>query len=186
MTKDELSTEDIKILEILENAAKVFVPSDLRNVLKHVSEIVRADKKADDEPKFKVGDKVVVTSDNDFFVPYVGKIVCLDEDSACITIGRGCIKVPIDRLTPYTEPTAGKGEEKLQSRLDNADSASSILNILREETVPTPAWQSYRMELAAKIAVAYAEKGRYEPEEIGAKAVEVANGVVERLKNGKQ
>ncbi len=45
-------------------------------------------------------------------------------------------------------------------------------------------WQSYRMELAAKIAVAYSEKGRYEPEEIGAKAVEVTNGVVERLKNG--
>ncbi len=49
----------------------------------------------------------------------------------------------------------------------------------------TPDWQSYRMELAAKLAVAYAEKGRYVPEEIGAKAVEVANGVVEQLKNGK-
>ncbi len=86
------------------------------------------------KPKFKFGDKVVVTSSNDYFVPYVGKIVRLEEDSAYITVGYGRIKVPIDRLSPYTEPTA--------------------------------------------------EKERYEPSEIGANAVAVANGVVERLKNG--
>lgn len=42
-------------------------------------------------------------------------------------------------------------------------------------------WQ-YRAELASKIAVAYAEKGRYAPDEIGGFAVRVANDVVNNLK----
>ncbi len=66
-------------------------------------------------------------------------------------------------------------------RLDNGGFCGlDGITAVKEETDDD--WQSYRMELAAKIAVAYAEKGRYEPEEIGAEAVEVANGVVERLK----
>ncbi len=165
MTKDELSKSEIQLLE----ANMIDCKPMMRNVIKHILELVRADKKANDEPKpnFNVGDKVVVTSDSDYFVPYVGKIVRLEEDSAYITVGCGRIKVPIDRLKPYAEPTAEEEE------------------VIYVETVSPPAWQSYRMELAAKIAVAYAEKGRYEPYEIGAKAVEVANGVVERLKNCK-
>lgn len=43
-------------------------------------------------------------------------------------------------------------------------------------------WQQYRAELASKIAVAYAEKGRYKPSEIGEFAVMVANDVVTNLK----
>ena len=43
-------------------------------------------------------------------------------------------------------------------------------------------WQHYRAELASKIAVAYAEKGRYKPSEIGEFAVMVANDVVDNLK----
>lgn len=43
-------------------------------------------------------------------------------------------------------------------------------------------WQQYRTELASKIAVAYAEKGRYKPSEIGEFAVMVANDVVDNLK----
>lgn len=42
-------------------------------------------------------------------------------------------------------------------------------------------WEAYRAELAAKIAVAYAEKGRYEPREIGKIAADVANDVVWNL-----
>ena len=43
-------------------------------------------------------------------------------------------------------------------------------------------WQHYRAELASKIAVAYAEKGRYKPSEIGEFAVMVTNDVVDHLK----
>ena len=43
-------------------------------------------------------------------------------------------------------------------------------------------WDAYRAELASKIAVAYAEKGRYKPSEIGEFAVMVANDVVDNLK----
>lgn len=49
-------------------------------------------------------------------------------------------------------------------------------------TEPYFDWQRYEADLAAKIAVAYAEKGRYEPSEIGAYAVKVAKSVVENLK----
>lgn len=176
MTKDELSESEIKLLEDMANNVRL-MPCENRDAIKHALKIVKADKKADDEPKpkFNVGDKVVVTSDNDFFVPYVGKIVSLDEDSAYITIGRGRINVPIDRLTPYTEPTDKEGEEKEPKR--EIAPSNDIHNV--------GYYEAMRMELAAKIAVAYAEKGRYEPYEIGAEAVEVANGVVERLKNGK-
>lgn len=44
-------------------------------------------------------------------------------------------------------------------------------------------WDAYRAELASKIAVAYAEKGRYKPSEIGEFAVMVANDVVDNLKS---
>lgn len=42
-------------------------------------------------------------------------------------------------------------------------------------------WDVYRAELAAKIAVAYAEKGRYGPNEIGEYAVAIAEEMVEKL-----
>lgn len=47
-------------------------------------------------------------------------------------------------------------------------------------------WQDYEMELAHDIAVAYAEKGRYEPREIGGYAVLAARSVVQNLKKKKQ
>lgn len=46
-------------------------------------------------------------------------------------------------------------------------------------------WSAYTAVLAKEIAVAYAEKGRYEPSEIGEKAVIAAKSVVDRLKTNK-
>lgn len=119
------------------------------------------------------------------------------------------------QLVPYTEPTATEDKEKEQkqklplfplgtkvytiygdgvvNRTIDGDIAVMLddgsfcgmgsITAVKEDGED---WQSYRMELAAKIAVAYAEKGRYEPEDIGARAVKVANEVVRRLKNSEQ
>ncbi len=176
MTKDKFESE-IKLLEDMANTVR-YMPRESRDAIKHALKTGKADRKADDDPKpnFNVGGKAVVTSASDYFVPYVGKIVRLEEDSAYITVGCGRIKVPIDRLKPYTEPTAEEEDENKPKRdIDRFIEAheKAILG-------------KYHMELAAKIAVAYAEKGRYEPEEIGAKAVEVADGVVDALKNDKK
>jgi len=113
-------------------------------------------------PKFKVGDKVrIVSTRNIALQDKVGTVA-----GRPYSVSNDLVKVKFPdksftylepcQLVPCTEQTATEGEE--------------------EED-----WQHYRMELAAKIAVAYAENNRYAPSEIGAKAVEVANDVVDGL-----
>lgn len=72
-----------------------------------------------------------------------------------------------------------------------ATAAESLIQMARDEMgivdneMPksgTPDWLAYRMELAKAIAVAYAEKGRFEPKDIAANAMLVVDGIVERLK----
>lgn len=43
-------------------------------------------------------------------------------------------------------------------------------------------WKAYTADLAGEIAIAYAEKGRFEPKDIGVNAVIAAKAVVEELK----
>lgn len=78
---------------------------------------------------------------------------------------------------PDTEPTATEGEEK--------EPKHGTITIPIKADIDDACYETLRIDLAAKIAVAYAEKGRYEPEDIGARAVKVANEVVERLKKSK-
>ncbi len=163
--------------------------------------VVIANRATDDEPKpkFQVGDKVEIDnllSAYDGIVGTIARILIGETVNYCVKIQNDIITVNEDSLSPYTEPTAEEEEEKEQGcYLDFSKGIKAVLDGDFKPIDTTPIktnpiriinddWQSYRMELAAKIAVAYSEKGRYEPSEIGAKAVEVANGVVERLKNG--
>ena len=47
-------------------------------------------------------------------------------------------------------------------------------------------WLSYRMELAKVISVAYAEKGRFAPEDIAHNTMLVVDDIVARLKGSKK
>jgi len=157
-------------------------------------------------PKFKVGDKVVVSKNMSWGNE------CSESDKYQLThfpseitdIGGGYANIksycdiygfiPLAHLIPYTEPTAMEDEEKehniSETVKDSVDWMRKLDKVVEEyktafSEIVSDDWQDYRMELAAKIAVAYAEKGSYEPSEIGVRAVEVANWVVERLKKSK-
>ncbi len=133
-------------------------------------------KGAEPKPKFQVGDKVVaIASDENIREGMTGAVTGVGINFVQVRfadIPSELYYVRMDMLSPYTEPTSREGNENEPTRdIDRFIEAY-------EKTIS----RKYRMALAVKIAVAYAEKGRYEPSEIGAKAVEVANGVVERLK----
>lgn len=208
--RDKLSVADIRVLEDVNTNVRRW-PTEVRDLINHLMELAQADRESEDKPKptpkFKVGDKVVAkVSDENIKKGWIGRVTAVGMNFVQVRFANypsELYNVRMDMLAPYTEPTAEEGEEKLQSSLAYEDTASSFLTALREETVLTPdekwlKWfngeatreneekrvvEEYRKELAAKIAVAYAEKGRYEPYEIGAKAVEVTNGVINGLKN---
>ncbi len=147
----ELTQGEINVLE----ANMIYCEPMMRNAVKHILEIVRADKKADDEPEFNVGNKVRFGEVGKPMQSGNGGYLDFSKDIKAILDGDF---KPIDTTPIKADPIR----------------------------ITTDDWQSYRMELAAKIAVAYAyKKEHYEPEDIPAIAVKVANGVVERLKNGK-
>lgn len=93
---------------------------------------------------------------------------------------------PTDSVIPYDEwvkdsPNTFEFEMSSYDKIISSMDASSITN-LHVEPEECVDWQDYEMTLAHDIAVAYAEKGRYEPREIGSYAVLAARSVVQNLK----
>lgn len=165
--------------------------SGIRELINHLIELVKANKESEDmpkpTPKFKVGDKVII---DNIFSAYDGKVGTITHVRIRETVDYGVkiqndiIAFNEDSLAPYTEPTYEEKEEKEPKLFDvgtvseeTANRLAKQLDSLRaiQSDTSSLAWQPYRMELAAKIAVVLAQKGHYEPSEIGAKAVEVAN-----------
>ncbi len=91
-----------------------------------------------------------------------------------------------DSLVPYDEwvkdsPNTVEFEISSCNKIMTSTDESSI-TYLRVEPEESVDWQDYEMTLAHDIAVAYAEKSRYEPREIGTYAVLAARSVVQNLK----
>lgn len=157
----------------------------------------------DGKPKFNGNYGIIISnyeSSCDVYVPGYKeffKVVGKQAWTSCFT----CSK---DRLIPYDEwvrEHPHKEETKYDFTFEVATVPMEALNamegangmkdlyvepklILEDEDYVD--WQDYEMELAHDIAVAYAEKGLYEPREIGGYAVIAAMSVVQNLKKKKQ
>lgn len=115
-------------------------------------------------PEIKVGDRVKVA-----FLSgcKIGCVAEIKHNGWCdIDFGDGCMTYDVaqDRIKKVECNNVGTIAIPVKADLDDTY------------------WEAYRAELAAKIAVAYAEKGRYKPSEIGEFAAMVANDVVDNLK----
>ncbi len=111
---------------------------------------------------------------------------------------------PIDMLRPYTEEQESKEDEHSDFEPHShqiGDEFSTMSEETAGELVKCLAelddsinkfkdsqvdWLSYRMELAKVISVAYAEKGRFAPEDIAHNTMLVVDDIVARLKGSKK
>lgn len=155
-------------------------------------------KKEQPTDEIKVGDRVVAhVGPNMDWYGTVKKIIpdtdgLYGENLLRIRVGGGCLLE--HRVSRCTKIDSEK-ENDIDIHKDTDDPVKSIADVVEEyrkefakiasELVDFD-WQQYRAELASKIAVAYAEKGRYAPDEIGGFAVMVANDVVDNLKKQEQ
>lgn len=89
-----------------------------------------------------------------------------------------CDLVPVECVRPKSEPE--KPSEEIKSVL--TDDFKAKIKAQIEVFADGAYWSAYIAQLAHDIAVAYAEKNRYEPTEVGANAVKVAKAVAEGLK----
>ena len=130
----------------------------------------RAPEKPTDE--IKVGDRVVAHVGEN--MDWIGAVLKIIPDTDGL-FGENLLQIRVDGgcLLEHRVSRCIKIEDK-----PNDHTITIPVMVDLDDTY----WQHYRAELASKIAVAYAEKGRYEPTEIGAYAVKVANDVVDNLK----
>lgn len=82
----------------------------------------------------------------------------------------------------YENGDAGIWTKEGLSKHKPADHNDNTITIPVKADLDDTYWDAYKAELASKIAVAYAEKGRFAPDEIGEFAVRVADDVVDNLK----
>lgn len=128
--------------------------------------------------EIRVGDRVRVSISSK---EYVGMVICIKPKGLYdLDLGDDLVayNVPIELIGTYDlfgQEFTGSGKTNC-FRTDNSGAESRTTLVEKD-----PYWEVYRAELAAKIAVAYAEKGRYEPREIGKIAADVANDVVWNL-----
>lgn len=101
------------------------------------------------------------------------------------------IRIPTRYLEPYysaehvrrmEEDLQREREQHLREHSDKDKPHDNTITIPVKADLDDTYWDAYKAELASKIAVAYAEKGRFAPDEIGGFAVRVANDVVDNLK----
>lgn len=78
-------------------------------------------------------------------------------------------------------------KEDIHHKWETKDGRQEVVDMtLKTWLNSTPDWLAYRMELAKVIAVAYAEKGRFEPKDIAVNTMWVVDGIVKRMKGGGQ
>lgn len=144
--------------------------------------------------EIKVGDRVVAhVGPNMDWIGTVKKIIpdtdgLYGENLLRIRVDEGCLlEHRVSRCTkiePKKENDIDIHEEAddwLKKMMEAVDEYQKGIDEIMSDVIGFD-WQQYRAELASKIAVAYAEKGRYKPSEIGEFAVMVANDVVDNLK----
>lgn len=129
-------------------------------------------KKEQPTDEIKVGDRVVAHIGQD--MDWVGTVQKIIPDTDGL-YGENLLRIRVD------------GGCLLEHRVSRC---TKLENKPHDNTIAIPVkvdlddtyWDAYKAELASKIAVAYAEKGRFAPDEIGEFAVRVANDVVDNLK----
>lgn len=132
-------------------------------------------------PEIKVGDRVKFKSKEELETMlepsfWWGIPLIADKEAEIINIPfEDDYRVDID-------PSLGGIRREFFDKIPKKQSHADTITIPVKADLDDTFWDAYRAELASKIAVAYAEKGRYKPSEIGEFAVMVANDVVDNLK----
>ena len=141
--------------------------------------------KVEDEPKFKVGDKVVVNYSTGDMIGRIQEV--LYDGYYDVDYGGGCTGHHIfkSRLVPYTEPTElVQPKEQTEGTSPNVNHSDiDIDTIVARGYIPDPNsffkrdWDAYTVDLAKELAIAYAKRGKSPLD-----AVAAAKEIAKRLK----